>query len=214
MPTNQYLVVMETVPSAQLDASALEHFFVPAPNGKQVPLTDVAWFEQTTGPLSVAHSGQMASMTISFNLAPGVSLGAATDEVARIGPSDAAGDDHRPVRGHGAGVPGFAAGHGAAAPDHDLHHLHHSRDSLRELHPSDHDPDRSAVRGVRRAVRALARARRAGRVRLRRHHHADRHRGEERDHDDRLRARASAHRADPAGARRSSRRRAFDSVRS
>jgi HAE1 family hydrophobic/amphiphilic exporter-1 len=85
MPTNQYLVVMETVPSAQLDASALEHFFVPAPNGKQVPLTDVAWFEQTTGPLSVAHSGQMASMTISFNLAPGVSLGAATDEVARAG---------------------------------------------------------------------------------------------------------------------------------
>jgi len=83
MPTNQYLVVMETVPSAQLDASALDHFFVPAPNGKQVPLTDVAWFEQTTGPLSVAHSGQMASMTISFNLAPGVSLGAATDEVAR-----------------------------------------------------------------------------------------------------------------------------------
>jgi HAE1 family hydrophobic/amphiphilic exporter-1 len=83
MPTNQYLVVMETVPSAQLDASALEHFFVPAPGGKQVPLTDVAWFEQTTGPLSVAHSGQMASMTISFNLAPGVSLGAATDEVAR-----------------------------------------------------------------------------------------------------------------------------------
>jgi HAE1 family hydrophobic/amphiphilic exporter-1 len=71
------------VPSAQLDASALEHFFVPAPNGKQVPLTDVARFEQTTGPLSVAHSGQMASMTISFNLAPGVSLGAATDEVAR-----------------------------------------------------------------------------------------------------------------------------------
>ena len=84
MPTNQYLVVMETVPSAQLDASALQHFFVPAPNGKQVPLTDVAWFEQTTGPLSVAHSGQMASMTISFNLAPGVSLGAATDEVGRV----------------------------------------------------------------------------------------------------------------------------------
>jgi len=84
MPTNQYQVVMETVPSAQLDASALEHFFVPAPGGRQIPLSDVAWFEQTTGPLSVAHSGQMASMTISFNLAPGVSLGAATTEVGRI----------------------------------------------------------------------------------------------------------------------------------
>jgi HAE1 family hydrophobic/amphiphilic exporter-1 len=84
MPTNQYQVVMETVPSAQLDASALERFYVPAPGGRQIPLSDVASFEQTTGPLSVAHSGQMASMTISFNLAPGISLGAATTEVGRI----------------------------------------------------------------------------------------------------------------------------------
>jgi HAE1 family hydrophobic/amphiphilic exporter-1 len=84
MPTNQYQVVMETVPSAQLDASSLDHFFVPAPGGRQIPLNDVATFEQTTGPLSVAHSGQMASMTISFNLAPGVALGAATTEVGRI----------------------------------------------------------------------------------------------------------------------------------
>ena len=84
MPTDQYLVVMETVPSAQVDASALEHFYVPAPGGRQIPLSDVATFELTTGPLSVAHSGQMASMTISFNLAAGVSLGAATDEVGKI----------------------------------------------------------------------------------------------------------------------------------
>jgi HAE1 family hydrophobic/amphiphilic exporter-1 len=84
MPTNQYTVVMETVPSAQVDATSLEHFFVPAAGGRQIPLTEVATFEQTTGPLSVAHSGQMASMTISFNLAPGVSLGAATVEVQKI----------------------------------------------------------------------------------------------------------------------------------
>jgi len=83
-PTNEYYVVMETVPSAQLDAHALEKFYVPASGGRQIPLTDVAYFEQTTGPLSVAHSGQMASVTISFNLAAGVSLGAATTEVDRI----------------------------------------------------------------------------------------------------------------------------------
>jgi HAE1 family hydrophobic/amphiphilic exporter-1 len=83
-PTNEYYVVMETVPSAQLDASVLERFYVPGTGGRQVPLTDVAHFEQTTGPLSVAHSGQLASVTISFNLAPGMSLGAATAEVARI----------------------------------------------------------------------------------------------------------------------------------
>ncbi|HEY2376760.1 MAG TPA: efflux RND transporter permease subunit [Gemmatimonadaceae bacterium] len=83
-PTNEYWVVMETVPSAQLDAHSLEQFFVPAAGGKQVPLTDVAYFEHTTGPLSVAHSGQMASVTLSFNLAPNVSLGAAVDGVNRL----------------------------------------------------------------------------------------------------------------------------------
>jgi HAE1 family hydrophobic/amphiphilic exporter-1 len=82
-PTNEYWVVMETVPSAQLDAGALEHFFVPG-NGKMIPLTDVAHFEPTVGPLSIAHSGQMASVTISFNLAPGISLGAAVTQVNKL----------------------------------------------------------------------------------------------------------------------------------
>ncbi|MGH7619941.1 MAG: efflux RND transporter permease subunit, partial [Gemmatimonadaceae bacterium] len=83
-PTNEYWVVMEAVPSAQVDGSVLQHFFVPGTGGRQVPLSDVAYFESTTGPLSVAHSGQMASVTISFNLAPDVSLGEATDEVNRV----------------------------------------------------------------------------------------------------------------------------------
>ncbi len=82
-PTNEYWVVMETVPSAQLDASALNSFFVQG-NGRAIPLSDVATFEHKTGPLSIAHSGQMASVTISFNLAPDVSLGAATDQVNKL----------------------------------------------------------------------------------------------------------------------------------
>jgi HAE1 family hydrophobic/amphiphilic exporter-1 len=84
MPTNQYTVVMETVPSAQVDETVLEHFYVPAGGGRQIPLPEVASLSLTTGPMSVAHSGQMASMTIFFNLAQGVSLGAATTEVDRI----------------------------------------------------------------------------------------------------------------------------------
>jgi hydrophobic/amphiphilic exporter-1 (mainly G- bacteria), HAE1 family len=83
-PTNEYWVVMEAVPSAQVDGSVLQHFFVPGTGGRQIPLSDVAYFEPTTGPLSVAHSGQMASVTISFNLAPNISLGEATDDVNRI----------------------------------------------------------------------------------------------------------------------------------
>ncbi len=83
-PTNEYWVVMETVPSAQTDANALSRFFVPGSAGRMIPLSDVAYFEHTVGPLSVAHSGQMASVTISFNLAPGMSLGAAVDLVNRV----------------------------------------------------------------------------------------------------------------------------------
>jgi hydrophobic/amphiphilic exporter-1 (mainly G- bacteria), HAE1 family len=83
-PTNEYWVVMEAVPAAQEDANALGRFYVPNNAGKMIPLSDVAYFEHTVGPLSVAHSGQMASVTISFNLAPNVSLGAAVDQVNRI----------------------------------------------------------------------------------------------------------------------------------
>ncbi len=83
-PTNEYWVVMETVPSAQLDATSLNKFYVIGANGKQVPLSAVASFTPGVGPLSVAHSGQMASVTISFNLAPSVSLGTAVVEVNRL----------------------------------------------------------------------------------------------------------------------------------
>ena len=80
-PSNEYWVVMETVPSAQTDVTALQNFYITGAGGRQIPLTDVASFELGTGPLSIAHSGQMASVTISFNLAPNVALG---DAVARV----------------------------------------------------------------------------------------------------------------------------------
>ena len=83
-PTNEYWVVMETVPSAQLDATALQKFYMPGSGGRLVPLADVATFENIVGPLSIPHSGQMASVTISFNLAPGIALGGAVDHVKQV----------------------------------------------------------------------------------------------------------------------------------
>ncbi|HEX8724447.1 MAG TPA: efflux RND transporter permease subunit [Gemmatimonadaceae bacterium] len=83
-PSNEYWVVMEAVDAAQTDANALKRFSVPGANGRMIPLSDVAYFEHTVGPLSVAHSGQMASVTISFNLAPNVALGTAVDVVNRL----------------------------------------------------------------------------------------------------------------------------------
>jgi multidrug efflux pump subunit AcrB len=82
--TNEYWVVLELNPRAQLDANALARLYVPGVGGKLVPLTDVARFERGVGPVSIAHSGQLPSVTISFNLAPDASLGAAVDQVGRI----------------------------------------------------------------------------------------------------------------------------------
>jgi HAE1 family hydrophobic/amphiphilic exporter-1 len=83
-PTNNYWVVLETVPEAQRDQNALYRFYVPGARGRMIPLSDVARFVNTTGPLSIAHSGQMASVTISFNLATGVSLGDAVKHVNQV----------------------------------------------------------------------------------------------------------------------------------
>jgi HAE1 family hydrophobic/amphiphilic exporter-1 len=80
-PTNQYWVVMELLPQFQRDAAALGMLYVRATGGALVPLASVATLTQTVGPLSVNHVGQQPSVTISFNMKPGVSLGTATAEV-------------------------------------------------------------------------------------------------------------------------------------
>ena len=66
--TNEYWVLMQLTPSAQSDERALTKLYVTSATGALVPLSDVADFERSTGPSSVAHSGQLASVTISFNL--------------------------------------------------------------------------------------------------------------------------------------------------
>jgi HAE1 family hydrophobic/amphiphilic exporter-1 len=83
-PNNEYWVVMELEPQYQKDLSALGLLYVRADNGSLVPLSAVASISQTAGPVTVNHSGQLPSVTLSFNLRPGVSLGAATVEVQRL----------------------------------------------------------------------------------------------------------------------------------
>jgi multidrug efflux pump subunit AcrB len=78
---NQYHVVLEVSPRYQRDAKALDSLYVPAADGTPVPLAALARFEPATAPLSVTHQGQFPAATISFNLAPGVSL---SEAVARI----------------------------------------------------------------------------------------------------------------------------------
>ena len=75
---NQYHVVMEVDPRYQQTPDALHAIYVASKNNVQVPLSTIAHFEQGNTSLAVNHQAQFPSVTISFNLAPGVSLGTAT----------------------------------------------------------------------------------------------------------------------------------------
>ena len=102
--------------------------------------------------------------------------------------------------GRGAGVPIGSVERGVPARRGGRDHVYRARRALRELHPPDHDPDHAAVGGHRRAPDLERRRRGARHHRGDRHRALDRHRQEERDHDDRLRARSPAS-TGPAGAR-------------
>ncbi len=83
-PNDEYWVIEELEPQYQLDPNALSLLYIRSTNGRLVPLDSVSRLTQTLGPLIVNHSGQLPSVTISFNLKPGVSLGNAVNEVNRI----------------------------------------------------------------------------------------------------------------------------------
>ena len=77
-PNNQYMVVMELLPQFQQDINALRMLYVRSDKGDLVPLSAVATLTQNVGPLAITHSGQLPSVTISFNTRPGIALGQAT----------------------------------------------------------------------------------------------------------------------------------------
>jgi multidrug efflux pump len=86
---NQYRVVLEVKPDFQQGPEALDNIYVRSLTGGQVPLSAFTEFVETTAPLVVSHQGQFPAVTVSFNLAPGGSLGEAVDaieaETNRIG---------------------------------------------------------------------------------------------------------------------------------
>jgi HAE1 family hydrophobic/amphiphilic exporter-1 len=85
-PDNEYQVIMELAPEFQANPAAIQMLYVRSAGGQLVPLDTLGSIRQDTGPLSVAHTGQLPSVTIAFNLKPGVSLGeavAAVDKTAR-----------------------------------------------------------------------------------------------------------------------------------
>ncbi|MGH9441480.1 MAG: efflux RND transporter permease subunit, partial [Thermoanaerobaculia bacterium] len=84
-PLNQYHVVMEADPKFWQNPDGLKSIFVRASTGNMVPLSAFVRYAPSTAPLAVNHQGQFPSVTISFNLPPGVALGNAVDAIQRAG---------------------------------------------------------------------------------------------------------------------------------
>jgi multidrug efflux pump len=80
-PLNQYHVVMEVAPEFQQTTEALQNIYLRSSGGAPIPLAAFTHFAPSNIPLAVNHQSQFPSVTISFNLAPGVSLGQATDAI-------------------------------------------------------------------------------------------------------------------------------------
>jgi len=80
---NQYRVVLEVKPEFQSGPSAFDKIYIRSPSGGQVPLSAITQFSQGSAPLIVSHQGQFPAATLSFNLAPGASLGQAVNAIDR-----------------------------------------------------------------------------------------------------------------------------------
>jgi multidrug efflux pump len=78
---NQYHVVLEAAPGFQQSPDSLKDIYVKSSTGAQVPLSAFTRMQPVNAPLSINHQGQFPVVTLSFNLAPGVSLGAATQVI-------------------------------------------------------------------------------------------------------------------------------------
>ena len=81
LPTDSYQVIMEVMPEAKQDESALGGIYVRSSTGALVPLSSFTTIERTVGATSINHVGQLQAITVSFNLAPGTALGDATAKI-------------------------------------------------------------------------------------------------------------------------------------
>jgi HAE1 family hydrophobic/amphiphilic exporter-1 len=82
--TNQYYVILKLADEYQRDPSSLALLYLRNNVGKLIPLEAVTRVRTTVGPLSVTHLGQLPSVTLSFDLAPGTALSTATDAIGKL----------------------------------------------------------------------------------------------------------------------------------
>ena len=82
---NQYRVILEAEPRFQLTPASLDKIYVKSSTGQMVPLSAFARLRTVTASLAIVHEGQFPAVTLSFNLRPGISLGAAVDAIQGAG---------------------------------------------------------------------------------------------------------------------------------
>lgn len=82
--SNQYQVIIENDPKYQKSANDLAQTYVRAPSGRLVPIEAIAKIHRSIGPLQINHVQQLPSVTVSFNLKPGVALGEAVNAIQKI----------------------------------------------------------------------------------------------------------------------------------
>ncbi len=80
-PLNQYHVVLEVQPQFQTGPQALSQIYVNSPSGEQVPMRALVDTVTKVAPIIVNHQGQFPSVTVSFNLKPGVAIGDAVSAI-------------------------------------------------------------------------------------------------------------------------------------
>jgi HAE1 family hydrophobic/amphiphilic exporter-1 len=84
MPSNDYQIILEAQPQFRVDPSDLSKLYVKTTNNQTIPLDAVAKLTPSVGALQINHQGQQPAVTISFNLAPNVSLGYAVDKITAL----------------------------------------------------------------------------------------------------------------------------------
>ena len=82
--SNQYRVIMEADPKSYTSVDSLASIYVPSASGGQVPLSAIAKVDVETRPILINHLAQFPATTVSFNLAPGASLGSAVDAIEKV----------------------------------------------------------------------------------------------------------------------------------
>jgi multidrug efflux pump len=82
--SNQYRVIMEADPKSYTSVDSLASIYVPSSSGGQVPLSAIAKVDVQTRPILINHLAQFPAATVSFNLAPGASLGSAVDSIEKV----------------------------------------------------------------------------------------------------------------------------------